>query len=442
MNTETLDFPTIMPDCEYPATPPTPPTASNAAADTAPVTEIIDMAEVGAKGAIVKYSRTEAALATLREKYAGKTFDLTTTKGDKEARAARLELKTLRTGLEARRKEFKAPAIEYGKLIDSEAKRITLEIEALEDPISDQIVADETRRENERLEHERIAAERRAEFEAKIATIRGYVAAAQGLPSERIAKGLAFVEAMAFGEDWAEFASPAAAAQGETAAALRDLLASAKNAEAAEAQRIENERIAAGLAEQQQRLADAQAELDRRAAVLAEAERVAAATKLWNETEAKAREEAAAQEPRDTEAERIAQRRSEPVQVEYTDDPHAPIAVTDLRNVDLGAAAQQAGAEPGDAAQVEISGVGTVAVTVLGPTEQPAAEMPAQAPVKPPATLKLGDICKRLGFNVTEAFVRDTLKISIVKDARAVLILASDWTILKFALVAHVGGLE
>ena len=105
--------------------------------------------------ALTEYNPTEAALADLRQRYADVAFDLTTTKGDKEARAARKELVTLRTSLEAKRKELKAPALERAKLIDTEAKRIEAAILELEEPIDAQIKADEARRERERLLHGR-----------------------------------------------------------------------------------------------------------------------------------------------------------------------------------------------------------------------------------------------------------------------------------------------
>lgn len=50
-------------------------------------TEILDRAEISGENVIVEYSATEAALSALRQKYAGIVFDLTTVKGDKEARA-------------------------------------------------------------------------------------------------------------------------------------------------------------------------------------------------------------------------------------------------------------------------------------------------------------------------------------------------------------------
>lgn len=100
--------------------------------------------------ALAEYNATAAALADLRQRFAGVVWDVTTTKGNNEARAARLELVKLRTSLEAKRKELKAPALERSRLIDAEAARITGEIVALERPIDEQIKADEQRREAEK----------------------------------------------------------------------------------------------------------------------------------------------------------------------------------------------------------------------------------------------------------------------------------------------------
>ena len=58
------------------------------------------------------------------------------------------ECTSLRTALEKRRKEFKAPVLAFGKMIDSEAKRITAEIIAVEEPfkLAYKAVDDEKRR--------------------------------------------------------------------------------------------------------------------------------------------------------------------------------------------------------------------------------------------------------------------------------------------------------
>jgi hypothetical protein len=259
--------------------------------------ELIDKAEINGDKVLVQYTKTEAALAELRKKYKDATFDLTTTKGDKEARAARLELVTLRGVLEKRRKEFKKPALEFGQKIDAEAARITAEIKALETPIDEQIVADENRRATEKAERERIEAERIAGHHQRLAVMRSCATRAHGLPSARIANGIAQVEAIMLGVTaWEEFAEDAATAKDETLTAMRAMFNTAKAHEdeqaRVEAQRLENERIAADNRAAAERLVEQQRALDEQAAALqakeAERERILAEEAARLEREAKA----------------------------------------------------------------------------------------------------------------------------------------------------------
>ena len=235
-------------------------------------TELIDTAEVRDGKAIVTYSRTEAALADLRDKYAGATYDLTTTAGDKAARAGRLELKTLRTSLEDKRKELKAPALEFGKKIDSEAARLTAEIMALEQPIDNQIKADEIRRENERRAKEEAEAARRKVHTDAIAKIAGYVALATDLQAERIANGIGYLEGLDLA-GFEEYQTEATEARARTIEALRALHAKAvaREDEAArlEVERAEQARVAAEQAETARKLKAQQDDLDRQRAELA-----------------------------------------------------------------------------------------------------------------------------------------------------------------------------
>jgi len=122
--------------------------------------------------AIQEYSQTDAALAVLGGKYAGVTYAVETTAGMRDAVAARAEVRGYRVALEKRRVEIKAPALERCRLIDTEARRITAALTALEDPIDAQIKAEEARKEAvrqaaKRAEEERIAAKLRAEREAE-----------------------------------------------------------------------------------------------------------------------------------------------------------------------------------------------------------------------------------------------------------------------------------
>lgn len=85
-------------------------------------------------GAVTEYSETAARIAELKETYGTEVPDASTKDGYQRAKQIAGECTSLRTALEKRRKEFKAPVLAFGKMIDSEAKRITAEIVAIEEP--------------------------------------------------------------------------------------------------------------------------------------------------------------------------------------------------------------------------------------------------------------------------------------------------------------------
>lgn len=214
---------------------------------------------------VAAYNKTEAGLAKLRDKFQGATFDLTTTKGDKEARQARKELVTLRTTLEALRKEKKAPHLAACKLLDDEAKRINGEILALEKPIDEQIRADELRREQERMQRE---AEERARLDkarVRIGEIQRMAASVMTGTSEQIRARIEEVEAMVISED--EFGELLAAAKSTVdmvVMQLEALLSTVLMREAqAEEMRKQREAHDAALRKQQEELAAQRAELER-----------------------------------------------------------------------------------------------------------------------------------------------------------------------------------
>lgn len=121
---------------------------------------------------IVEFSPIAAALADLASRYAGQRYEVSTKDGMHAARTARRELRELRVDIEKRRETLKAPIIARGRLLDSEAKRITAALSALEDPIDAQIKSEEQRAERERAERERHERERVAAIDARIAWIR------------------------------------------------------------------------------------------------------------------------------------------------------------------------------------------------------------------------------------------------------------------------------
>jgi hypothetical protein len=123
-------------------------------------------------GRVTAFNATEAGLATLRAALEGKTFDCSDRAQDAEARSVRRDLVTLRTTIEQRRKELKAPLLERGRVLDDEAKRITGEVLKLEQPIDGQIKAEEKRKADEKAERDRAENERTARVAAVIDGLR------------------------------------------------------------------------------------------------------------------------------------------------------------------------------------------------------------------------------------------------------------------------------
>ena len=383
--------------------------------------DVIDRAEFKAGKGIVEYTKTATALADLRQRFAGVTYDLTTTKGDKDARAARLELTKLRSSLEGKRKEFKSPALEFGKLIDSEAKRIESEILALEKPIDDQIKADEQRRADEKAERERLAQVRTDGFRARIGQIRAFAGKCAGISAARIETGIGMVSAIDTSAGaFEEFSDDAEQAKQETLAAMRqshaDTLAREQEAERLEAQRVGNERIAAEQRAQAAELERQRAEIEARERKVkeaeAEAERIRAEeqAKAQREADAKlAQEIAAANAARAAEAKADADRELQRLDREFSMRDAAEAARREALNKTLIVEA------PHQAVVVPI---------------RPAA--PAILP-----SLSLGEIGSRLGFSLTAAFVQQLgFEPTVVKAAR--LFRESDFPLICAALVTHI----
>lgn len=233
--------------------------------------------------AIAEYTETAAALAELRQRHQGVVYDVTVPKQMKLAKEARAEIRGYRTGLEKRRVEIKAPALERCRLIDSEAKRITAELVALEEPLDVQIKAEESRAETERLE--KLEAERlRVEGIARaIEEIRNAPGTLIGKPAVIIEGQLAKLRGQVLDpEFFAERHREAEDALVATVARIEQQLQAQREQEAEQkriaAEREELERIRAEnerlQREAEERAAADRAEADRRAQ--AERDRIAA----------------------------------------------------------------------------------------------------------------------------------------------------------------------
>lgn len=118
-----------------------------------------------AEKAVTAITDTEKGIAELNKKYAGVVFEVTTTKGMDEAKAARKEIREPRYTIEHLRKDAKAPVLALGRVVDSIAADLTRQILEIEEPIDKQIKDEEARKAEEKrlaeeAERKRVAAHR------------------------------------------------------------------------------------------------------------------------------------------------------------------------------------------------------------------------------------------------------------------------------------------
>lgn len=263
---------------------------------------------------IQEYSATEAALADLRQRMSKAVYEVGTTKGMEAAKKDRAEVGGYRVALEKMRVDIKAPALERCKLIDAEAKRITTELSALEDPIDEQIKREEQRKETERLAKIKAEEDRIANIRAMIADLfTNQVVMNSSRDSAALTKAMEAMAVVPITPDFMEFSDDAKKAKADTLAKLDELRCAAVSREM-EAARLKSEReeLDRLRAADAKRVADekveadrvAKIERDRVAAERAESDRVAAVERqrLADERAAFEKQQAAAK----AESDRIA----------------------------------------------------------------------------------------------------------------------------------------
>ncbi len=257
---------------------------------------------------ITEYDPIEAGLAECRQRYAGTVYDLRSTAGNESARAARRELVTLRTTLEAKRKALKAPVLEQAKLIDDEAKRITTELLTLERPIDEQIKADEARREQERKAREEAERARVIGIHKRMAALTAFPTSVAHQTAARIATAIVqWLGMKPKPEDFDEFISDAEGLFTDGSARLNATLEAAEAREAEEARKkAEAEAEAARLKTEREALErEKSAELER-----ARVEREAQAAENARIAAERAEVERVARESREAEAAQLAAERN------------------------------------------------------------------------------------------------------------------------------------
>ena len=265
MTTDTLDLPPID----------TTPIAAAASTALAPLDfEKLDLAKL----AVAKFGDWRGDVAKARKTLDGAVHDLSTQAKVDEAKSLRFRL-IGQPRADARKvsKALKSKLAAVSKTVGAEEDAAVAAYDAAETLITPQIEAREAELTAEKIERERIAAERAQKQTEGVASIRAYLSRAQtaaDMTAERVGKGIALLESMTFGaDDWLDPVA-AASAQCETLEGMRVLQATLKAREeaaaAAEAQRLENERVAADLAAAQARLQAEQQRIARLQAMVAE----------------------------------------------------------------------------------------------------------------------------------------------------------------------------
>lgn len=360
--------------------------------------------------ALAQYGDWQKDVAATKANLSTLVLDLSTPTKIKEARSLRQRL--IGEPLAAVRKVaagIKSAMATTSKAVGAELEKIEAAYSEADALILPRIEAREAELEAERAEKARIEAERVAKLQAGIATIRGYVQKAAGLPAERIANGVKALELMHFGDEWQEFAGQVRAARDEALEALRRMHAAAVQAEA---DRAERERMAAALA-----LIEAQQ---------ADAARLAA--------------ERAAEEARERdrlEKIALAQAAMPPATQNTVTTPGGIVA-----DASTGEVLHTPEPAPDPAASVHVDTCEPPAPVAQPTLEQKllqvAHEHPVHVDTKDDPAVKLGDLNARLGFTMTEAFVRSLKVKPLDNKGRAVLIAEASLPDLRDELIARI----
>lgn len=253
----------------------------------------------------VDYGVTEDNLKALAESFSDikeipdrKSFDV--------AQKAVTTLTRARTRIEARRKELKSDALEFGRLVDSTAKDLTAVIQPEEQRIQKLLDVVKAQKAAEKAERERIEQERIDAILARIDAIVKVPSTLQRADSATVLKARDAMEEQVIDDSYEEFVERAIEAKVNAIEELNELYAGALHDERiAEQERKERERIEAEQKAEAERLAAERAEIERQQAELrAEQERM---EKTKRDDEDRQRREAEAKER----AEREAQKKAE-----------------------------------------------------------------------------------------------------------------------------------
>jgi DNA repair exonuclease SbcCD ATPase subunit len=212
---------------------------------------------------IQEFSKTEAGLATLEERYQV-VPDCKTKTGYAMCRAGMAELRTTRTGLDKMRLRLNAGDHGRIKVRNSEAKRITSRIAAIENPMkaAKKVIDDAT----EAAKQAEIQAEMKRIDEIQMRVSAIHMIGSSAYTVDELQDAIDDVESVDAAGGFGEFANAAQVAMDYASERLSGRLADAKDAEEkAKAAKIESARINAErevIERQQKELAEGQAKRD------------------------------------------------------------------------------------------------------------------------------------------------------------------------------------
>ncbi|MFY7913574.1 MAG: hypothetical protein ACOVPA_02795 [Rubrivivax sp.] len=366
----------------------------------------IDLTDV----ALAQYGDWRKDVAATKANLSTLVLDLSTPTKIKEARTLRHRL--IGEPLATVRKVaagIKSKMATTSKAVGAELEQIEAAYTAADALILPKIEAREAELEAERLEKARIEAERVEALQAGVARLLSYSDRAIGQPAEKIAQAITALEAMTFPEErWQEFAGRAAEARQQTVLKLLVLHSQALEAERL---RAENERLMAEAAQRKQ-------EEEARA---------------WDPVHRAVEAVIAAHGPALDERMKAL---GLPKTVTTPDGTVADAGTGEVLSPAPAFGASEAITPEYVAAQESLNDQAR-ALLAAAAAPVPAASVHVDTSEAP--AVKLGDLCTRLGFVMTEAFVRHTLQIQPVPSkGRAVLIAEAALPALREALVARI----
>jgi len=225
---------------------------------------------------IVEYNVPDAAIAELREQFK-EVPTIEDNKGLTVAKANISVVRTLRTSVEKKRKELKRDALDFGKKVDTEAKRITALLLEVEEPMKEEKERYEAVKKAEKEDKDRIERERIEAISAKMNAITQIPVDLVGAGSSEIAKAMNTLAGGPDEFDYQEFTDRAQAIKQEAIGALSNLLTVAMQKEKEEREAAEEKvRLAKEREElDAKRKADEEAAAERERAAQAEETRLA-----------------------------------------------------------------------------------------------------------------------------------------------------------------------